>query len=1100
MRNPFLLGEPWCVQFARLTINEVSAISCFVMSFIQPQPYLDSMSMQCSQINSGVFDVSPNYPTVSSLLSPCSRPDLGQPYTASRSTQFGVKNQNNQNVLCGYRGTRGGRRKQRRIQVVTTNGDKTTHVQRTLCQTKSNPKNLIPINVQKTRKVDSTSKHLNILYMNARSCRNKSNEINDLILDTKSDIVFITETWFKSSGDEVKISETVPPGYKYILDCREDRSGGGTAIIYREHFKVLPTEIDKLCFKSFQQCSLKFQMGNHNFLTSCLYRPTRSKKNTESLTTFLEEFSEFVDSMNNEPNIYLLGDFNLHYDKSEDQCVIKLKNLLDEHGLKQLVTAPTQEHNHILDLVIVRSAIDILSGPDVQDLCISDHKVISLVVDITKTCARKQLVKTRCVKKINMETFKQDVSSSISSLPPESASDIDAFNSFLRNTLDAHAPIRELLIPSRPAAPWITPRVELAKQERRQAERRWRRTGLTVHREIYKKQKTMCVNLIREEKIQYFNNRIEGSGSSKDLFRVCNQLLEKTNIPVLPNNILPSEMRNAFNSFFLEKIDKIRDTLDNEDVAPDFAGYSGTVLHQFKPVTESFVRKIILDSPKKFCELDPLPSTLFIECIDLLLPSITDFVNASLRHGVVSESMKKAIVRPLLKKSSLDQNILKNYRPVSNLPFLSKILEKVVLHQLKAHLVSNSLQEKFQSAYKCKHSTETALLKVTSDCLIAADRGKVSVLALLDLSAAFDTLDHDILIKRLSVTYGIRGTALRWFESYISDRYQKVATTSEYSLLKFGVPQGSVLGPILFTLYSQPLRDVLVKHGFSFHCYADDTQLYKHVDVTEVESAVVSLHECLDDVSAFMSANKLKLNQDKTEVIILGTPARVQNASMPSIQISDQSFSTVTPVKNLGVFLDPSLTMEKHISQIRKTAYCELRKISHLRPYLSVNSANKLVCSLVTSRIDYCNSLYAGITETQAGRLQQIQNNAARLVVKSSKREHVTPVLRQLHWLPVKCRTDFKIATIAHQCQFEDTYPSYLKDLVQQHTPCRSLRSANRQLLVTPRAKLKNYGQRALPSQAARVWNELPEDIQSIQSLKMFKKQLKTYLFKKYFG
>ncbi|WP_419612617.1 RNA-directed DNA polymerase, partial [Thiolapillus sp.] len=190
------------------------------------------------------------------------------------------------------------------------------------------------------------------------------------------------------------------------------------------------------------------------------------------------------------------------------------------------------------------------------------------------------------------------------------------------------------------------------------------------------------------------------------------------------------------------------------------------------------------------------------------------------------------VVIPLLKKNNqtgLDANSLNNYRPVSNLPFLSKVLEKVVLHQLRGHLLANNLSETFQSAYRAHHSTETALLDVTNCLLGSADEGRVSILTLLDLSAAFDTLDHSILLTRLHDMFGISGKAFEWFSSYLSDRFQSVSVNGRVSSQKklhYGVPQGSVLGPILFTLYTQPLSDIISQRKCNHHKFADDTQLH----------------------------------------------------------------------------------------------------------------------------------------------------------------------------------------------------------------------------------------------------------------------------------
>ena len=460
--------------------------------------------------------------------------------------------------------------------------------------------------------------------------------------------------------------------------------------------------------------------------------------------------------------------------------------------------------------------------------------------------------------------------------------------------------------------------------------------------------------------------------------------------------------------------------------------------------------------------------------------------------------MKQAIVSPLLKKAGLDHNVLKNFRPVSNLPFISKVLERVVLKQLLQHLSVNNLLEINQSAYRTDHSTETAVLSVINELLANADNRHVSMLTLLDLSAAFDTLDHSVLLKRLEVTFGVRKTVLSWFKSYLSNRTQCVSVgghTSDSCKLDCGVPQGSVLGPVLFTLYTQPLSDVIASHNCDFHKYADDTELHRSAPPDSFTSAQSVVQRCVDDVQVWMSNNYLKLNTDKTEAIPISTSARAAPFSNQSTVIGGLSIQFQSCVKYLGVKIDQSLTFQDHISSVCRAAFLELRRISSIRRYLSKDATAKLVSAMITSRLDYCNSILCGLPAGQISRLQHIQNSAARLVLLKKKRDHVTPLLKELHWLPLTFRIDFKMACLAFK-HFDGTLPPYLSRTLTTYCPSRSLRSSSEKLLKVPKFNLKTAGQRSFQYLAPTIWNNLPSDLRNLPTLSIFKSHLKTHFFR----
>jgi len=257
-----------------------------------------------------------------------------------------------------------------------------------------------------------------------------------------------------------------------------------------------------------------------------------------------------------------------------------------------------------------------------------------------------------------------------------------------------------------------------------------------------------------------------------------------------------------------------------------------------------------------------------------LSPFISLLINKSLTAGCFPAAFKEASVRPLLKKVGLDAIDQKNFRPVSDLPFLSKLLERIVQARLQAFLESNRLMPKTQSAYRKYHSTETAVTRVYNDLLLAADRGQVSALCLLDLTAAFDTVDHELLLLRLERQFGLRGTALMWFRSYLSGRTYRVVyagSTSSVVYIVCPVPQGSVLGPVLFVLYVADLADIINRHGVTLHSFADDTQLYLHCCREDVTTAATRLKECIVDVCRWMSADRLRLNAGRTGLLWTGS-------------------------------------------------------------------------------------------------------------------------------------------------------------------------------------------------------------------------------------
>ena len=508
-----------------------------------------------------------------------------------------------------------------------------------------------------------------------------------------------------------------------------------------------------------------------------------------------------------------------------------------------------------------------------------------------------------------------------------------------------------------------------------------------------------------------------------------------------------------------------------------------------------------MKAPSKTCILDPIPTALLKSCIDELLPITHKVVNLSLTTGVMPNLYKHAIVIPLLKKPGADL-VFKNFRPVSTLPFMSKIIEKAVSQQLSEHVTKYELSEELQSAYKSKHSTETALIKIMNDILLETDSQNVVVMAFLDLSAAFDTVDHSILLTRLETLFGVQKSALNWFRTYLIGRTQSVhidGCTSKSKTLECCVPQGSGLGPDLYCKYSLPLGIIIRIFLILFHMYADDSQLYKGVNPNnsdEQRSTVELLQSCIAEISSWMSSNKLKLNEEKTEFLIAGTPKQRSKVIIDSLNVGGVDIKATDCVRNLGVLIDEDLSMKNQVYAICKSCYHHLRSISSIRPYLTREAAKTVVHSVITSRLDYCNAILVGIPEYLVLKLQRVQNWAARIVFNLRKYDHITPSLKALNWLPVEKRIKFKINVITFKA-LKGEAPTYIKAMLEYHQSARSTRSSRKQfILEEKRSKLVTMGDRAYSIVAPKYWNNLPDDIRDLNlSLDIFKKRLKTLYY-----
>ena len=858
-----------------------------------------------------------------------------------------------------------------------------------------------------------------------------------------------------ASGSDVQTGEYVSStSSQPQLVCSLPRSnrGGGLAIIYRDSLSRYLGFVTDFAFThlSFEVVHLSLSVPQHNIHLICIYRTFPSKKNKLTDAMFHQEFPGLLDYCNTLSGTYIvLGDINFHFDQPQHPSTAKMIELLDQFSLSQSVTEPTHNRGHIIDWIMYRPQDGVVRSTSVTQELSSDHFCVVCDLSVAAPPPPPMFREVRSLRTIDRDAFKQELADKAT---PELCPTMIQLDSTLHAVLDRHAPVARKKVKATRSAPWyksVKDELSEAKKHRRKAEKKWLKSGLEVGRQIFAAAKKRVTKIVQTAKTRYFSDKISSSETSKQLFDVCNQLRGKTNANSLPSTHPPYQLPDVFCNYFTQKVADIRATFDSHETPPNDPPPPSLTTAKFKvfqPVSEQEVKKVILSSKPTSCSLDPIPTPLLIENLDPLLPTITHIINESLSSGVFPSVLKAAVIKPLLKKPSLDKNNLKNYRPVSNLSFLSKIIEKIVLKQLFAYLNDNALLSPNQSAYRPFHSTETALLKVTNDLLLALDNGNVSILTLLDLSAAFDTVDHHILLNTLQHYFGISGSVLAWFQSYIFDRSQVVTVDgclSSTADLVCGVPQGSVLGPVLFTLYTKPLLLLLGKQAVESQSFADDTQLYKSTAPSLIDSTVKTVENCINDIKLWMTLNKLKLNDDKTEALLIHKHNTSSSlSSLPtSLTVGTTDIHFSSSARNLGYILSDDLSLNNHISHVCRSAYTAIRQISSFRHYLTVTATKTLVCALVLSRLDYCNSLLAGSPKHIIDKLQKVQNSAARLVFRAKKHDHITFLLHFLHWLPVQARIEYKLSVLCHNF-FSDSCPSYLADLLSVYSPSRTLRSS----------------------------------------------------------
>ena len=912
------------------------------------------------------------------------------------------------------------------------------------------------------------------------------------LVDNDPSIVFLQETWLKENRSNVT---AMVKEYDYILlhNIRKNRkkeSGGGVGIMLKRDIKY--KRLKHKQFSSFEHIIVKVMLGNNkSVLLISIYRVLFTP-----VTVFLEEMVtllEYLTAM--KEDVVLAGDINIHMETNE-LYANKFKDILHTFDITQHIDFPTHIQGHTLDVITTFGEEPPIFNIAGKETDISHHQLITFNLDIVPEKKAEKQITCRNLKGVDMQMFMNEVKERLQVTESSFEDNIRKYNTVTKEIVDDQAPLRTITIKTVKTAPWFDGEYKQLRKERRKAERKFRKTRSLEDKKEYINLTKQTTELAHKKKCKHYGDKLEENNLL--LFSSLKTLLDNEHEEVLPEAESDEELANRFLKYFSDKIAKIRSTFPEERKQTPKMPLPGGKLSEFEPATEDEIRGIVKEYGIKCSPEDPIPAALLkMSDMDLFIPIWTQLVNLSLREGSM-QCLKNGILLPLIKQLDeiMDKENDKNYRPVTNLQFVGKLIERVVNKRLNEHMRKYDLESDFEHGYKEGHSTETLLLKAVDDLLISCDNGLPSIVMLLDLSAAFDTVDQLKLVQILEEEIGIEGTALKWFVSFLTGRTQRVKVRGAYSEvgdLLYGEAQGSVLGPPLFNIYIRSLKKQVEPSGFSIYGFADDHQLIKtFLPVLQIQALDGDINKCFELITDWMDSFFLRLNATKTKILVIG-PSSVRNTVVvQGTFIGKSCIRFVDSAKNLGVILDNELTFKEHVEKVVKQCFGIIRKLSKIRAFLTYEQLRTAVSAFIFSRLDYCNSLFFGISEELLNKMQYVQNCAARLVKGKNKsfRGSTLEFIRGCNWLRVRERIIFKISLLVHKCLY-GVAPKCLKELFVYAGSKRTMK-------LRHETYNSSYGSRCFRRVAPKIWNLLPLTIRCEKDVTMFKKGLKTFLFDGY--
>ena len=930
--------------------------------------------------------------------------------------------------------------------------------------------------------------------MNINSLIAHIEELRVLLADRPIDVLAVNETKLDSnvSDNEVKIC-----GYEITRSDRfcNGRSGGGVCFYVRSEINY--SVRTDLINHSLESLSIEIRKPRSKpFVVTTWYRPP------DSLVDIFRPFEELIGKLDSENvEFYVLGDLNCNMAAPKlDSNTNVLSNLADVYGLHQLIsehTRITDKSSTLIDLIFTNTPDRVVCS-GVSHIGISDHSLVFAFrkVSIEATNNGHATVKYRKFKNFDSASFRHDISqqnwSDIESCT-DSNSMWAAWKQLFLECVNKHAPLHEKCTRAI-KSPWITPHLKKRMHDRDILKLKASRSNDANDWLAFKQCRNSVNTEIKQTKELYYKNVLYANeGDSRQTWRIINELTSRktTNcVKEIKDNgkaICDSqELADTFNSHFSSIGPKLASEISSDNnYCPSHLKYITRTDSRFE-LRETNCSKVF-SLLSKLCKskatgLDLISARLLRESADLIAGSLCSIFNSSIKSGVFPQEWKCAKVIPLFKQG--DHSDLNNYRPISIIPVVAKVFERIIYDQIYDYLIVNNLITSHQSGFRSLHSTVTALLEATDNWAYNIDRGSVNAVVFLDLKKAFDTVDHVILLSKL-FEYGIGGIAHDWFKSYLENRNQKCfvnGSLSDSEFLTCGIPQGTILGPLLFILYINDLPNCL--SNAVARMYADDTHLTFACNNIETINDVMN-HD-LRNVNKWLVANKLTLNSSKTEFMLVGSRQRLgtYNTS-PNLAIDGNAIKQVKCVKSLGVHIDDNLSWNTHIEKISKKIASGIGALKRCRPFVPQTALQSIYNALIQPHFDYCSAVWGHFGTTLANKLQILQNRAARILTFSNYDSSSDPLFYLLGWKRLDTQRQIQEAVMVYK-SLHGLAPNYLSSLFTQRNISYNLRDSESKLVIPlPRT---NFLKNSFRYSGAVIWNNLPLELRQAETINSFRR------------